>query len=103
VGLTGDVSGYIILVFPFIFIENIINSMMGYIPKSMSELEMSALFETSNIICGNICTQISKEKDILCDIHAPHETKRPAVRPDETIAFDTGVGIFEVDIVVSYR
>ena len=103
IGLTGDISGYIVFVYPPGFIKNLIQAVMGYIPDVIDELEISVLFEASNIISGNICGQIAREKHILCDITTPFSTQRPTVRPDERIALDTGKGIVEVDMSVSYK
>ena len=101
--LTGDTSGYITLVYPLAFIRNFIYSMMNYTPEIIDELEMSAMFETSNIISGSICGQIAREKGLLCDIMTPHTTQRPEIQPEERITLDTGKGILEVDMSIAYK
>jgi chemotaxis protein CheY-P-specific phosphatase CheC len=102
-GLTGDITGYIALVYPNTLIKNLINSMMGFVPQVIDELEISALFEMSNIISGTICGQISKDRGILCDITTPLITQRSEIHPDERIALDTGQGILETDISIKYN
>ena len=103
IGLTGDISGYIAFVYPLGFIKNLIQAVMGFIPEAIDELEISVLFEASNIISGNICGQIAKSKGIVCDITTPYSSQRPSVRPDERIALDTGKGIVEVDMTIKYK
>jgi len=95
VGFTGDISGYIDLCYPDFFIKNLMHSMMGFTPEIIGELEISALFEMSNIISGTICRQITKDGDIFCDITPPQITHRSDVSPDERLALDTGQGIYQ--------
>jgi hemerythrin-like metal-binding protein len=101
--LTEDVSGYITIVYPVVFIENLINEMMGFVPEVIDELELSALSEIANIISGTVCRQIAADKNIVCDITTPYIVRRSEIDPDERIAVDTGFGIVEADISISYK
>jgi CheY-specific phosphatase CheX len=103
VTLTGDVSGYITYAYPLAFVKRMINSMMGFTPETIDELEISALFEVSNIISGAICGQIAKEKNIQCGMKTPFMTQRLDVQPEERIALDTGKGIVEIDLAITYK
>jgi len=103
VTLTGDVSGYITYAYPLTFVKQMINSMMGFTPETIDELEVSALFEVSNIISGAICGQIATEKNIRCGMKTPFMTQRLDVQPEERIALDTGKGIVEVDLAITYK
>jgi hemerythrin-like metal-binding protein len=103
VELTGGITGYITLVYPYAFVRNFIHTMMDYVPENLGELEISALFETTDIISGAICCQIAKSKDILCDITTPQMTQRLDINPDERFTFDTGIGLIEADIVLNYE
>jgi CheY-specific phosphatase CheX len=77
-----------------------IHMMMGYEPEILGDLEISALFETANIVSGSISHQLAEERGVVCDISAPYGIQRPTITPDETVALDTGLGIIEVDISV---
>ena len=103
VELVGDISGYIDFVYPFSFIRNFINSIMGFTPEVIDELEISALYEVSNIISGTVCRHITKEKNIFCDIKTPNMIIRRESGPDENFTLDTGKGILEVDIEIIYK
>ena len=103
VEFSGDISGYIALVYPVMFIKNLIDSMMGFMPEAIEELELSALFEASNIISGTICRQIAAAKGIFCDIGPPSLLQRLQICPQERIALDTGKGIIEVDTEIIYK
>ncbi|MCL1804877.1 MAG: hypothetical protein FWG28_02580 [Clostridiales bacterium] len=100
--LSGGVSGFITFVYPVAFINNLIYQMMDFEPEAIDELELSALFEVSNITCKTICEQIEAEKGVLCVIEPPFMTSRLDINPDERIALDTGIGIVEADIVIEY-
>ena len=102
VGLTGNTTGYITLVYPDEFAKNMLGSMLGFVPAAMTELEISALFEVSNIICGTISGQISNNRGIVCDITIPQIVTRTSIRPDERIALDTGQGVMETEITIEY-
>ena len=103
VGITGGASGFITYVYPHSFVKNLVFEIMNFVPETIDELEVSTLFELSNILSGTICGELSREKKIICDIEPPFMTQRLAMRPDEAIAVETGKGIIEVDLAVSYR
>ena len=98
--LAGNLSGYVVVVYPRVLVDNMIHSMMGFVPEVIDELETSALFEISSIICGTICGQITKKRNITCEIQAPFLTKRSEIHPEERISIDTGKGIIEVDLTI---
>jgi hemerythrin-like metal-binding protein len=103
IGLEGDVSGYITFVYPPNFVKNLMYSMMDFMPESIGDLEISALFEASNIMGGAICSGIARSKGIVCDITPPMMGARMAgINPDETVVIDTTMGIIETDIVIDY-
>ena len=102
VELTGDISGYLTYVYPYAFIKNLVYAIMNFIPEAIGDLEISTFFEVSNIISGTICRQIAKQKKIVCDIKPPFITQRLEVEPDEKISVDTGQGIMEVDLAITY-
>ena len=102
ISLIGDVSGFIAFVYPVIFIQKLINEMMAFTPKTIGELEISALFEMSNIISGTVCGQIGKEKGIFCDIKPPLMISRADIVSDEKVILDTGIGIVETGISIKY-
>jgi CheY-specific phosphatase CheX len=101
--LTGDVSGYLTFAFPLKFVKNMVYSMMGFTPEAIDELEISALFEVTNIVSGSICGQIAQKSSIYCGMKPPFMTQRLAAQPDERIALDTGKGIVEVDLAITYK
>jgi hemerythrin len=102
IDFTGDITGHITFVYPFEFIQNLIYSMAGFRPDSIGELEVSALFETSNIISGAVSTQFADFKGSLCDISPPRAAIKPEIRSnhDIRIMFDTGIGVIETDIAI---
>ena len=102
VELTADISGYIAFVYPVPFIRNLIFALMNYTPENIGEMEISALFELSNIMSGNICGQISKAENLLCDIKPPVLLDMSLAEPDERIFLETGIGVIETDLVVEY-
>jgi len=102
VGLTGDISGYIAYVYPVPFIKNLIYALMSYTPDDIGDMELSALFELTNIISGNICNQMSKAESKLCDIKPPSIADMSIIEPDEKFYLDTGIGVIETDLVVEY-
>ena len=101
--LAGDISGYITYAYPVSFVKGLVNAMMGYTPEAIDDLEISVLFELSNIISGNACGHIANEKGILCDIKPPFLTNKLDVKPEESVALDTGIGIVGADIVIEYH
>jgi hemerythrin len=103
VALKEDISGYITMVYPVVFIENLIHEMMGFVPEVIDELALSALSEMANIISGAVCRQIAADRNIVCDITTPFIVQRADIHPDERIAIDTGYGILEADIAISYK
>jgi len=102
IGLTGDISGYITFVYPVAFIKNLIFALMNYTPDNIGEMEISALFELTNIMSGNICGQISKAENMLCDIKPPVLLDMSIAEPDERVFLETGIGVIETDLVVGY-
>jgi hemerythrin-like metal-binding protein len=100
---TGDIGGYITFVYPLSFVKEFVSSMMSYIPEVIDELEISALFEASNIISGTICKHIAATKGIVCDITPPMMTTKPGIQPDEMVIIDTGIGIIEADVSIEYK
>ena len=103
VEFVGDISGYIALVYPFVFVKNFINAIMNFTPEIIDELEISALYELSNIISGTVCRQITREKNIFCDIKTPNMTIRRTDLPEESFILDTGKGIIEVNLEIIYK
>jgi hemerythrin-like metal-binding protein len=103
VGLIGGATGFINFIYSAEFVKNLIYSMMSFRPESIGDLEISALFEASNIISANICGKISKAENIVCDITAPFIAKGSSNAPHkEIIAIDTGIGIIETEIIINY-
>lgn len=102
VKLEGEAEGYIIYVFPFAFVKDLMNSMMGYEPEVIGELEISALFEISNIISGTMCRQISYSKKVKCDNTLPFLAEMSGTHTGEKIAVDTGRGIIETEVSIKY-
>jgi chemotaxis protein CheY-P-specific phosphatase CheC len=103
VALEGDATGYVAFVYPLAFVKNLIHTMMKYRPEGMGDLEVSALLEASNIIGGAICSQIAKTRGVLCWVATPRITGRLDSPPDERMAFDTGIGLMEADLVINYQ
>jgi CheY-specific phosphatase CheX len=100
VDLVGDITGYITYVYPVAFIKNLVYSVMNYMPEAVEDLELSALFELSNIVSDNICKQILKSEGATCSVTPPALSNILDFNPDERIYIDTGLGIVEADIVV---
>ena len=103
VTLAGDISGYIVLVYPQTFVKSLIYALMNFTMEEIDELVISAMFETSNIISGAICGRIAEEKGIICDIEPPFRTQRSTILPDERVTLDTQEGIVEVDLAIEYH
>jgi len=101
--LKGEVSGYIVITYPHAFVNKMMHLMMGTTSDSIDDLKISALYETTNIICGSICGKIAWSKGVVCDIEPPNITKRIANSSDERDSFDTGIGILETDIAIEYK
>ena len=100
--LTGDITGYITILYPLELVRNLVYSMTRFRPDAIGELEISTLFEMSDIISRSICSHIARKDGISCDSSTPVITHRLDVAPDERVALDTGIGIIEADIVVNY-
>jgi len=103
VEFTGDIAGYIAMVYPRTFIKNLIYSMMDFTPETIAELEISAMLEISDIITATVCGQIAKKEELSWNMNLPFITKRLTSLPDERITLDTGIGIIEADIAVTYN
>ena len=102
IALAGDISGFITLSYPAAFIKKLVYEMMSFEPETIGELELSALFEVSNIISGTVCEQIAKKKGIFCDMQPPLMSSRMDNVSDERVALDTGIGIIEADTTIEY-
>jgi hemerythrin len=102
VDFTDGAMGYTNITYPTSFIKNIVNEMLNYTPETMGELEMSAIFELTNIIGGTVCRQITVIKGIFCDIKPPVIAHRSALPSDERFVVDTGKGALEVALAVSF-
>jgi len=102
VGITGAASGYMTFVYPVPFIKNLMTSLMNYTPSEIGEMEISALFELTNIIGGNICGQIQKNENRRCDVMPPSLSDISIDEPDERICLETGIGVIKTDLVVDY-
>ncbi|MCL2249088.1 MAG: bacteriohemerythrin [Oscillospiraceae bacterium] len=102
VGFTDGAMGYTNITYPTSFIKDIVNEMLNYTPETIGELEMSAIFEMSNIIGGTVCRQITAIKGIFCDIKPPIESHRSTLPSDERFVIDTGKGAVEVALAVSF-
>ena len=101
VGITHDISGFVTIIYPLVFIKNLTNKIMGFMPEMIDELEISALFEVSNIMSGAICGLIGSEKGIVCDVMPPQLSKSPENIPaEEKIYLDTGIGVIEAAILL---
>lgn len=103
VELEHDTSGFIIYTYPITFVKDMISSMMGYTPSVVGEMELSALFEISNIISGTVCRQISYSRNIVSDISSPFLAERARHKAGEKIAVDTGCGILEAEVSIEYK
>jgi len=102
IGLTGNAVGHITITYPLSFTKTLINAMMGFTPEYIGELERSALFEVTNIVSGSICRQITTAKGFLCNIKPPVAVDRTMLPSDEQITIDTGAGIVETIMAVSF-
>lgn len=100
VALTGDVEGYVTFIFPIAFVKKMMEAMLGFEPEGIGELELSALCEISNIICGTICSHISEDEDMTCDISTPLIIEKSQIGTDERIVVDTGSGIVDVGVLI---
>ena len=100
VGFTGGLSGYVAFAYPPAFVKNLVYAMTSFMPETIDELEISALFEVSNIVSAKICDRFAREDGLSGDITTPFLTKRMESHADERIALDTGIGIIEVDLAV---
>ncbi|MCL1819460.1 MAG: hemerythrin domain-containing protein [Oscillospiraceae bacterium] len=101
ISFVGDISGHVTYVYSTPFIKNMIHSIMNYVPEEIDELVISALYETSNIISGTICGQIARAEGIFCDITTPKKTQRH--KQGEMLTLDTGIGVIEVDLQITYN
>lgn len=100
--ISGGASGYTIYTFPFAFVKDLMNTIMGYDPKVLGELEISTLFELSNIISGTVCRQISFSRKTTCEVSSPYLAERSGLLPGNKIAVDTGKGIVEAEVLITY-
>ena len=100
--LVGDISGYITYVYPVHFIKNFVNAVMNYMPEKIGDLEISALYELSNIVSDNICKAIYKTEGLFCETTPPSLSNFFEYHHDERIYIETELGVVEADIVVEY-
>jgi len=103
VDFTGNASGHITVVYPVSFIKTMMYEMMHFMPDAIDELELSALREVTNIISGSVCGKISNEKGIPCDIKPPAIVSRSTLPSDEKIEIDTGSGIVETVMAITFH
>jgi len=103
VALSGEVTGYMTFVYPVPMIKKLIFALMNYVPDNVGELELSALFELSNIVGENICGRISRAEGFTADTRPPVLINMHDETPDERILLDTGIGVIETDIVLEHR
>ncbi|MCL2226230.1 MAG: bacteriohemerythrin [Oscillospiraceae bacterium] len=99
---TDGAIGYTNITYPVSLVKSIISDTLNYMPETIGELEMSATFEVSNIIGGLVCRQITASSGVFCDIKPPVVSKRSVLPSDERVAIDTGKGIVEVAVAVSF-
>jgi len=71
VGLTGDIVGHVMLVFPKAEALDIISKMTMMPTEEINELGISALSELGNMIMGNSSTLLSSN-NVLVDITPPN-------------------------------
>ena len=71
VGLTGDISGHVILSFPKETALDIISKMTMMPVTEIDDLGISAISELGNMIMGNASTLLSEQK-VLIDITPPN-------------------------------
>jgi len=102
VELVGGVSGYVTFVYSVPFIKNLVYALMNYTPDHVGDMEISALFELTNIMSGNICGQISKSINNFCDIKPPSLSEMDITEPDEQVFLNTGIGVIETNLVIEY-
>ena len=98
INLTGEVVGYAIFAIQRTFAKNLVYAMMNFVPKVIEEFETAVLFEVINLVGNELCKHFAKS-NLSCEVgSSPLMASRGTVRPDETIALDTGIGLIEADI-----
>lgn len=70
VGITGEISGMVILGMSLVTADRVASAMMGQPIKVFDYLASSAVAELGNMICGNGLLQIS-ESGHICDLTPP--------------------------------
>lgn len=94
--LLGDIKNSILFAFSEELAYNLIKHMVFVEVKELDEFVISALSEISNIITGNVLTQLS-ERNINCNMKTPFVIKEKRLNTAiGGIAIDTGIGKLQI-------
>ena len=99
--LMGDFKGEAILSFPQNTVLSFVKSLTEMEFDVIDEMAYSIVSEITNIICGNVATQISS-RGLSCDIDPPTLLKgRQELNPKELFCFTTNQGQIAVTLHIA--
>lgn len=101
IDLNGETSGTVTYKFTKQLAFDLIHSMASISPETIDELVCSAMLEISNIISVKAIGLMSAN-GFSCDLDNPVMEVHPAYLPShESIIFDTGMGILEMEVSIN--
>jgi hemerythrin-like metal-binding protein len=102
VNFTDGAVGHLTVIYPLPFAKNLVLSILNLFPEKIGDLEMSVLYELTNIISGTVCTGIVNAKKTSFDIKPPVLSEIKRMPSDELIVLDTERGVIAALIAISF-
>ena len=100
IGLLGDLKGSVVFGFSRELALNLVRAMTMMELNEVDELVQSALFELTNISCGNAASALTR-RGLRCDITPPILSKRVGAGTDVPgVCLDTGAGRLELFVLL---
>jgi len=99
--LKGDVTGHVVIVYPYDFVKFMVSSVTGYEPENIGELEKALLLTVSNFTFQTISKLIAKEEGAACYALPSTISSKYAIESEERLALDTGKGIVGVGVTIN--
>ena len=93
------IKGYVVFDYSVSFINELMRSLMEVPPHEIGNFEKAFLRQISTQIIESVYERLGVEEYELNDADI-YIAKKDEARPDERIAFDTGIGIVEVGFTV---
>jgi len=100
---SGSAVGYFIITYPISFVNRLLSDVLSFVTKAIDDMEMSSLFEITNVIGRNICEKISQSQNVSFNIKPAILVSKSTLPSDKKFAVDTGKGIIEVAVAISFQ